>query len=161
LLRQALGIVSFLLQTGLMMGLALLLVRRWTLPLGSLTLVFTLNAALMSFMRDQYRFIPSAALAGLAADLLQRWLQPFGVRCERLRLFAFAVPVCYYVFYYGTLLVTQGLGWSVHLWTGSIVLAGVVGLLLSYLIVPPMQGSMAEISAIEVPETSISKVLHG
>jgi hypothetical protein len=38
--------------------------------------------------------------------------------------------------------VTQGLDWSVHLWTGSIVLAGVVGWLLSYLIVLPGQAAL-------------------
>jgi hypothetical protein len=143
LLRQSVGIVSFLLQTGLLMGLVLLTLVRWALPIGSLTLVFALNATLMSFMHDQYRFIPAAALAGFAADLLLHWLKPTVERPGSLRLFAFAVPVLYYVCYYVVLIVTQGIGWSVHLWTGSIVLSGVVGLLLSYLLVPPVQGSIS------------------
>jgi hypothetical protein len=42
------------------------------------------------------------------------------------------------VFYFVVMMLTQGIGWSVHLWTGSIVLAGVTGLLLSYLIIPPL-----------------------
>jgi hypothetical protein len=63
-------------------------------------------------------------------------------RSGALRLFAFAVPVSYYAFYFAALKVTQGLGWSVHLWTGSIVLAGVIGLLLSYLIIPPTHASL-------------------
>ena len=91
----------------------------------------------MSFMHDQYRFIPAAAAAGLAADLLLRWLQPSRVRSGALRLFAFAVPAINYALYFVVLMVTQGIDWSVHLWTGSIVLAGVVGLLLSYLLIPP------------------------
>src|SRR5215510_368293 len=70
LLRTSLGIAGFLLQTGLMLGLVLCTVRRWTLPLGSLTLVFGLNATFMSFLHDQYRLIPGAALAGLVSDLL-------------------------------------------------------------------------------------------
>ena len=32
---------------------------------------------------------------------------------------------------------TGGIGWSIHLWLGSIVVAGIVGLLLSFLVVPP------------------------
>jgi hypothetical protein len=141
-LRQSMGIVSFLLQTGLLMGLVLLTLIRWALPIGSLALVFALNASLMSFMHDQYRFIPAAALAGFAADLLVQWLKPTIKGSGALRLFAFTVPVLYYVCYYVVLIVTQGIGWSVHLWTGSIVLSGVVGLMLSYLLVPPVQGSM-------------------
>jgi hypothetical protein len=142
MLRASLGIAGFLLQSGLMMGLVLFTVRRWTLPLGSLTLVFGFNATLMSFMHDQFRLIPAAALAGLGADLLICWLKPSMERCGSLRLFALAVPVLYYVFYYVVLIATQGIAWSVHLWTGSIVLSGVVGLLLSYLLIPPAQGSV-------------------
>ena len=139
LLRQALGIAGFLLQTGILMGLVLSTIRRWALPLGSLTLMFALNATLMSFMHDQYRFIPAAAAAGLVADLLLQRLQPTTERSGALRVFASVVPMIYYLFYYLALIITQGLGWSVHLWTGSIVLAGVVGILLSYLVTPPFQ----------------------
>jgi hypothetical protein len=89
-------------------------------------------------MQDHYRFIPAAALAGLGADLLIRWLKPTRERSGALRLFAFTVPVLYYVFYFAALMLTQGIGWSIHLWSGSIVLAGAVGLLLSYLIIPPL-----------------------
>jgi hypothetical protein len=137
-IRQSLGIVSILLQTGLLMGLVLLTAMRWFLPFGSLLLMFTLNALLMSFMQDHYRFIPAVAFAGLGADLLIRWLKPSRERAGALRLFAFAVPVLYFVCYFAVLMLTQGIDWSIHLWTGSIVLAGVVGLLLSYLIIPPL-----------------------
>ncbi len=139
--RQALGIASILFQTGLLMGLVFLAMERWILPLGGLTLVFTLNAMLMSFMHDQYRFIPVAAGAGVVADLLLRWLKPSATRPMALRLFAFGVPAVYYCLYFLLLLVTEGLGWSVHLWAGSIVLAGIVGWLLSYILVPPAQPS--------------------
>jgi hypothetical protein len=136
-LRMSLGITGFLLQTGLMMSVVLCTMRRWTLPLGSLTLVFGLNATFMSFMEDHYNLIPAAALAGLAADLLIRWLKPSRERSGSLRLFAFAVPLVYYALYYVVLIMTRGLEWSVHAWTGSIALSGVVGLLLSYVLIPP------------------------
>ena len=149
-LQTSLGIASFLLQTGLMMGLVLCTVRRWTLPLGSLALMFGLNATLLSFMQDHYRLIPASALAGLVADLLTRWLKPSMERAGSLRLFALTVPMAYYVLYYVTLMVTQGIGWSVHIWTGTIVLSGIVGLLLSYLLIPPLQpGSWRSSSPVE------------
>jgi hypothetical protein len=135
-LRTSLGIAGFLLQTTLMMGIVLCAVRRWALPLGSFTLLFGLNATLMSFMQDQYHLIPGAALAGLGADLLVRWLKSLTERSGALRLFALTVPIMYYVLYYVALIVTRGLEWSVHVWTGSIVLSGVVGLLLSYVLIP-------------------------
>src|SRR5258708_31339947 len=51
---QALGAVSIMLQTAILMGWILIAVRRWKLPLGSLTLLLTLNAISISFMRDQF-----------------------------------------------------------------------------------------------------------
>jgi hypothetical protein len=48
------------------------------------------------------------------------------------------------------LIVTQGLAWSVHVWTGSIVLSGIVGLLLSYLLMPAAEaGFLRPSSAVE------------
>jgi hypothetical protein len=138
LLRMSLGITGFFLQTGLMVGVVLYTMRRWTLPLGSLALVFGLNAAFMSLMHDQYRLIPGAALAGLGADLMIRWLKPSLERPGSLRLFALTIPMVYYALYYMVLIVTHGLEWSVHVWTGSIVLSGIVGLLLSYVLLPPL-----------------------
>ena len=44
---QSLLIASVLIQIVLKMGFVLLAMRRWRLPLGSLTLVFTLNGLLM------------------------------------------------------------------------------------------------------------------
>jgi membrane protein YqaA with SNARE-associated domain len=41
--------------------------------------------------------------------------------------------------YCGALLLMKGWWWSVHVWTGGIVLAGLVGWLLSYLILPPQE----------------------
>src|SRR5229473_4995669 len=51
--------------------------------------------------------------------------------------FAFTLPATFYLCYFLALMVTEGIAWSVHLWVGSIVLAGIAGWLLSYLLVPP------------------------
>ncbi len=142
--RQAAGISGILLETGLLMGIILLVVRRWTLPLGSLTLIVGLNGLWMTLMRDSalstgpYPLIAVAVLSGLTGDLLARRLQPSAGRPSSLRLFAFAVPVILYLLYFLALMVTGGgIWWSLHFWTGAVVMAGVVGWLLSYLVCPP------------------------
>ena len=134
---QSLGVVAFLLQPALMMGVILLALRRWTLPFGGITLMLTLNTALLSVLHDLYFLIPVAVLAGLVADFLLRALRPSVERPTPLRLFAFAVPAMLYMLYFIALLLTVGIGWSIHLWVGVIILAGVIGLLLSYLVAPP------------------------
>ncbi len=76
-LTEAYGIASILLQAGLVAGVVLLIGRQWPLPFGSLTLVFTLNAVLLSFMNDTFSLIPAAAIGGVAIDVaLRRWRRP-------------------------------------------------------------------------------------
>ncbi len=142
--EQALGIASILLQTGLLMGISFLLIRRWQLPLGTLTLIFTLNGSLMSVLADQYRLIPVMLLAGIVADLFLWLLKPAVTRPVALRLFAFLVPLVLYLCYFLTLVLTDTVmfNWSTDLWLGASVMAGMVSLVLSYLLVPP--GGSAE-----------------
>ncbi len=134
---QALGLVGILLQTALLMGALLLAASRWTLPFGSLLLVLTLNSALMSVLEVQYRLIAVGLLGGVAGDVLLKWLKPSVTQPARFRLFACAVPMVLYGLYFVALAVTAGVWWSIPFWSGAIVLAGIVGWLLSVLMIPP------------------------
>lgn len=135
--RQSLGVAAILLQTGILMGVVLLGLALRAFPRGGFTLLFTLSAVLMALNRDQQWVILPVALSGLGADLLYGRLKPVPERPFSLRLFAFAVPVLLYSLYFLGLLLTGGVWWSVHLWAGSIFIAGIVGWLASYLAVPP------------------------
>ena len=53
-----------------------------------------------------------------------------------LRGFGAIVPGTFALGYLGVIEVTHGIAWSVHIWTGSIVLAAMAGLLLTYVLVP-------------------------
>jgi Tol biopolymer transport system component len=132
---EALGVASILIQAALLAGLVLLLAGRWRLPRGACTAVFTLSAALLSFQNDTFQFIASAAVAGVVADVLLWRLGAASAR--QVRLLACAVPAAYFATYFAALAVTDGMGWPIHLWAGSVVLAGVTGLLLSLLLSPP------------------------
>lgn len=137
----SLGLVSILFQAALLGAIVLLIVRRFILPFGAFTMIFTINIALLSILGNHYSLIPAAALGGLGADLLYRWLQPSTKRPDMLRLFAFAVPAFYYLCYFLNLQLIRGIQWSIHLWLGSVFMVGITGLLLSFLMVP-MRGSV-------------------
>jgi hypothetical protein len=130
----SLGVAGILLQTALLMGVVLFLLYRWSLPFGSLTLIFTVNTALVSLFKDRFYLIPVALLAGLTADALLVQFQPSARRMLALRWFAFSVPVILYSLYFLELGIFGRMIWSVPLWGGSIFLAGIVGLMLSYLV---------------------------
>ena len=133
------GVLNVLVQTGLLMGLVLVTLRRskWSLPWGSLTLLFTLNAAFVAVLDHTYRLIPVAVFGGIVADVLLHRLRPSPQRPSAVRLFAFLAPALLYLVYFLTLIITEGLVWLVHVWTGAIVQAGITGWLISYLVLAP------------------------
>lgn len=134
---QTVGVAGVLLQSALLAGVPLLLLRRWQLPFGSMIVLIALPAALLSVLDDQQRLVPAALLAGLLADTLIAALRPSEARPWALRLLGCALPAAYFALYFATLQLTGGIGWSVHLWAGAIVLAGITGLLLSFVASPP------------------------
>jgi hypothetical protein len=129
-----LGIVA---ELALLVGFVLLALRRWRLVPGALTFVFSLNAVLLSFMRDYYALIPVAVGAGLAADALVHVLRPSVERPAALRLFAIAVPIVYLLLYFLALQLLGGVWWTIHTWLGAIVMTAVACFFLTYLVVPP------------------------
>ena len=139
---EDLGIASILLQTALFMGGVLFALRRWRLPLGAFTLLYVINSTVSSLMAKSSLVLAVAilaALTGFLLDLLYKGLKPTAEGKAALRLFAFAAPVVTNSVYFLGLFAIKGIAWSVHLWVGSIVMAGIVGLLLSYVLVPPQE----------------------
>jgi len=131
------GVAQIVLMSALQMGLVVLLLRRWNrhLPVGTFTLMFTLNALLMVTQHYEFRLMPAMILGGVAADLLLARWQPMKV--WHIRVFAFVVPVVVYAAYFVLLARTDIIWWKVHSISGSIFAAGITGLLLTYLVFPP------------------------
>lgn len=136
---EAIGVASILLQTILLDAAILLAVRSGPLPSGGLTLLVSANAAAMGFLSffGDYplALVVGAGVAGLLVEGLRGLLRPAPARPVAWGLFASAVPAAYYLCYFLALLMTDGISWSVHLWTGSVVLAGLAGWLLGFLVV--------------------------
>ena len=135
--NKAYLLAGILLQTLVLMGAVFLLVRRFNLPFGMLTLLFTLPVAMGAAMHENWGIISLALLGGLSADLLVRALRP-GLSDSGTRLFAFLSPAILYLLYFGAFKLTGQLGgWSFELWGGAVLLAGITGWLLSYAFFAP------------------------
>ena len=138
--RSLLGMYLF---SGLVVGSALVALRRGTLPVGAMTALLGLNAIAMILMRGhaalavQVAFALVAIAAGIVGDVLLWRLRPSPDRVLAVRVFAFSVPAVYFALYFAAVVFLAGTWWSVHLLTGSIVLAGVVGLFVSFVFAPP------------------------
>lgn len=137
------GLAGFLVQPAVLMGLVLFVLRMQPLPPGGLTVLLSVNVALMTIIHDKYLdtgpypLIGAAVLAGLIGDALIAWLRPAPDRVRAFRTVAFAIPAVQYLLYFLAIMAWARVAWSVHLWPGAIVIAGGVGWLLSYLVVAP------------------------
>ncbi len=148
-LNAELGVVSLQLSAALITGFVLFALQRFSLAPGALSLLLGINALAMGALYDQgaYPLLPVLAFvcAGIVADVLLYVLKVSPARTfvslsrttNALRVFAFALPALLLGFYFAALELTQGVWWAIHLSAGSIVMAGVIGLLLSYLALPP------------------------
>jgi hypothetical protein len=138
LVRTLLGMYLF---SGLVVGHALVALRRGTLPVGSLTVLLGANAVAMILMQGhapleiQVAFSFVAIVAGVIGDLLLWRLRPSDSRRLQLHVFAFLLPVVYFTIYLGVVVAAVGSSWTVHALTGMVTLSGVIGLLLSFVFV--------------------------
>lgn len=135
LVRSMLGVYLF---SALLTGCALVALRQRTLPPGALTLMVGLNGAAMILMRDhaplatQVTFALVAVAAGAVGDVLVWRLRPSIRRPSALRAFAFGLPAAYWAIYLGVVAMRMGTAWSPHEIGGIVFVAGVVGVLVSF-----------------------------
>ena len=136
------GIVSLVVHSNILLAVVLFMAQRWRLPFGTVTLIFVVNALLMTWLHigetGEFIFAISAAAVGLLGDYLIHRGALNVTRC--LRIFSFILPFAYSL---GALLMIQilgtsvwgrgGLWWAIHMWLGVPILAGAFGYGLSLL----------------------------
>lgn len=156
-LHDIYGIVSLLVHPNILLAVVLFMARRWRLPFGTVTLIFTVNALLMTWMHigetGEFILAISAAAVGLLGDWLLR--QNALDSAGRLRFFAFIMPFAYSL---GALMMLQilgtsvwgrgGLWWEIHMWLGVPVLAGAFGYGLSLLMRPPAASAKVDLGSL-------------
>jgi hypothetical protein len=125
--------------TVIFFGVALVLLRRWQLPIGAITLMLGIPAISM-FVYFDWSFTRQIAALLIGAVLVDGLLAVLGaVRSVRLRyrFFGALAPVLFWTTY---LLVTRNgaaITWSTEQWTGTIAWSGLLGLGLTVLLLPP------------------------
>jgi hypothetical protein len=139
----ALGVSSILIYSAIMTGSSLTLVRRFTLPPGTFTFLFGVTSVAIAFPSANFGFVPAMVVAGVFADVLYRFTRPSLEKIRSFRIFAALVPLAMFSLYYVTISLTSGILWTIHVWAGSVVLAGITGLLLSYLMLPSSRDVVA------------------
>ncbi|WP_110885151.1 hypothetical protein [Deinococcus yavapaiensis] len=142
-------LASILLTAVMLAAPVLLLVKRWQLPFGAVTVLYGVNSALMIVLAPwlgdaRWRVLLVGLVAGFLTDVLIAVLRPSPKRTVELRIFATALPLTVWLPYLGGAQALGLLSISLELWLGVCVMAALGGLALSGLIVPPALPSEAE-----------------
>jgi hypothetical protein len=142
-LIEELGVMGWMLTTATLMGVLLFAAKHWRLAPGAITTIIAPHSIAMGFLHGDgpypVIFVATSILAAIMADIVLAKLQPLNIATWRFRLFSFLTPVLLSTTYFITALATDGIWWSVHFWTGTIAISGIIGLLMSYLLVTVSQ----------------------
>ena len=134
---EDLGVAGLVLQGISFAATFLLLIRRFQIRFGSLTLICLINGALVAPLKGHWDMLVVAAVTGIVADAAYFWLKPGASNAARLRVFAFLVPATFALTFFVVIAVAQGTWWPAHVWSGAILVTGLSGLLISYLAYTP------------------------
>jgi hypothetical protein len=142
-----LGLVSMMLIAVLITAPVLVLLRHGRLPAGAVTILVGLHSIAMGFVYDHGPYpvwpVIGMIVAAVVADVLRAVWAPSVLQPGAFRCFAFTLPALLYVGYFAALALSVGIGWSTHLWTGIVGFAGIVGWLISYVVLPPRGATVA------------------
>jgi hypothetical protein len=131
--------VAMVVANVVMLSPVLFLVRRWSLPFGSVTVMYTIMV-LMPGAQAAFRNVPillSFVAAGFVSDLLIRRLRPSGERRTAYWAFAGLSAFATWSLYIGVASATGGgLPTMPEMWTGAPIVAGLIGLALGALLLP-------------------------
>jgi hypothetical protein len=140
-------LVSSMAVTNLILVVPLLaLARRWTLPFGTATILYTatgcLSAAVAGF--ENAEMVIAFVVTGVGVDLLARWLRPTPDRPGRYRAFGFLAPLLTWAGFVATAYATAPMlaigpdgrapEAMVEVYTGAPLVQAMVGLLMAVLL---------------------------
>ena len=134
------GLAGVLITNLILLAPVLLMLRRWRLPFGSITFLWTLNTVMMGALPFYPVFDPIviAFIAGLLVDGLIYTLGPRANRGLGFYVVAAIAPFILWTLFFSAGQLRFGLAWSIELTGGVTVMAALTGLALSLLMAPPM-----------------------
>jgi hypothetical protein len=133
-----------------LLAVVLVLTRRFRLPPGAFTATFGVSAGGIVLISGESLLVLPAVVAGVVADAVSLVRPPTAENVRALRTVAVLLPVALAIAYFVVVEVQYGVDfrspfaaeevWSPHIVGGCIVLPGLAGLGLSYLVTPGLNG---------------------
>ncbi|MFY9665604.1 MAG: hypothetical protein WAK19_14270 [Candidatus Cybelea sp.] len=140
-LGPELALTALILEGILVAGAVLLLVRRWNVPFGALTLLLTCFALAMAVQTDFYIYAIAGFITGLLADVSVATLRGRARGGIGYYALGFGVPTLFTALFLVITVQNAGWhsGWVWNLLLGAPLLAGAAGLFLAYCFDSPLK----------------------
>ncbi len=156
---QFAGVARVLVTNVILVAPLLLALRRWRLPTGSITFVFTVVAAGMSTLTEfnQGWLIVAAVVGGVAGDVLLKLWAVGPERTFATRAFAASTSAVLWVAYFVVLRIAYDIRWPFDLWVGTVGVSMICSVLVSVLVLP---STRAPVSWGEMPGSATTPWLR-
>ncbi len=131
---HTMGVMGVLAQSALLMASSLWLIHSFKLPRGTFTFFMTLFALLTTITSFIPSFIPMFIITGIVMDVLYEVLKPSSKRASQLYIFGFMTPFIFWLLFFissAQLGIKGGVWYTDYIWTGTVLEAGLVGLLMA------------------------------
>jgi hypothetical protein len=142
----ALGVLSTLVSTVILLAATMILVRRWHPPLGALTLLFGFCGSFLAGL-DAFQFwwqVFAPLAGGVAADLLLAGRSGDRIGpVSRVRMAGIVVPLVMWSISTAVTQLAWGIRWPPELWLGAIAMAVLAGWAVTLVSHPPDQPAAA------------------
>ncbi len=137
---QALGISAIIVSSIIISGILLPLIKRFQLPKGWLFLMITSYGVITSLINATYFVIIPALIGGICSEIGYAFLvknhQANTIHSRNIRIYSVLLTFPLFLTYFIVIVLLESTWWTIHLWLGAPFLAGIVSLLVSYLIFP-------------------------
>ena len=134
-IRALLALAALMVWSIVLTGLMVASLRRASLPPAGITLALVIAALPAAVAGDEIRIVAAAVVTGVVGDVVVWFLRPGPTRPRAAWLFGLILPATWTAAYLVAVSTTTGLGLSLHVAAGAVVMAGVLGLLTSFVIV--------------------------
>jgi hypothetical protein len=140
---QLLGALGLLMQAAIVTSVVLITLRHILLPPGSITFMLTATAVLICTQLGHFEYVWVGVLVGAISDLLLVWARPRSDRLLQLRFWAAGIGLLLPSVYLAVGQLRTPTYWIADVSVGSILVCGMTGWLVSYLIFPDHDSARA------------------
>jgi hypothetical protein len=136
-------VLSLAIQTGLTIWMLTLVLFYQDLPIGTTFTYLLITHVGTPIIFEEYYWLSYIVVGSVIGEALYHVIHP-RQSTLRYRCFSAAIPSVLTLGYFATLWTYHPVDWPVHVWTGTILLTGYIGLLLSFLCLKPFSQRFVE-----------------